>query len=432
MLHTARSLRAVAGCYLASMLSDGELLRCYVEEGSEDAFTELVQRHVSMVYLAALRRVGRNAHAAEDVTQAVFTDLARKARSLRGHPSLVGWLYTGTRFAAAQAVRTERRRRAHEEEAHTMNEFDSPPPVSTDRLEPFLDEVLDLLDERDRHAVLLHFFEGRTFAEIGAVLSLSADAARMRVNRALERLRAELARRGVASSAAILTATLSAQSTLAAPAPLALAVASHALRDAGATHAVVSLAVRLVQAAKSSSFVPWAATAVVIGAASLAFYSLEPPSPAAAPLAPASQPKTAPLQSGDAASNPAEVPAPDFAPSPSVRPSPPPEPGRSLNPPAAASDFDQLSVEEKNILAMLWAQRNLAPPPNGGVWGLRIGPEAPNFKGCAPLLKKGLVNIGKVRRIIYLNKFGLAFCEANARELDAYPVPDYRKPGSAR
>ncbi len=77
------------------MLSDGELLRRYVNEGSEAAFTELVQRHINVVYGSALRRVGRNAHAADDVTQRVFTDLARKANSLKGRANLGGWLYTG-------------------------------------------------------------------------------------------------------------------------------------------------------------------------------------------------------------------------------------------------------------------------------------------------------------------------------------------------
>ena len=399
------------------MISDGELLRRYVDEGSEQAFTELVQRHVNMVYLAALRRVGRNAHAAEDVTQAVFTALARKARSLRGHPSLAGWLYTGTRFAAAQAVRTERRRRTHELEAQTMHEFDSSPALSTERLEPFLDEVMDLLNERDRAAILLHFFEGCTFGEVGAVLSLSADAVRMRVNRALERLRAEFARRGVVSSAGALVAALSAQSALAAPAPLASSVARYALSRAGVSHAI-SLSARLVSAAKSPALLPWAATAVVIGVAGLAFYALERTHSPTAPLAAVKRTETASAPSGNG-SLPTNAAAAGFPSVPGNQPRDAAKPGRSLNPPAT-SDFAQFSVEEKNILAMLWAQRKLAPPPNGGGWGLWIGPKAPNFKGCAPLLEKGLINISKVKRVIYLSELGRAFCEAHAEEIDSY------------
>src|SRR3954469_10632976 len=108
------------------MTSDCELLRRYVENNSEEAFTELVHRHINVVYRTALRRVGRNAHAADDVTQRVFTDLARKASTLKGRASLGGWLYTGARFAAAEVVRAEQRRRTHEQEAHLMNELNSP------------------------------------------------------------------------------------------------------------------------------------------------------------------------------------------------------------------------------------------------------------------------------------------------------------------
>ena len=158
------------------MLSDGELLRRYVEDGSQPAFTELVQRHINMIYIAALRQVGRNAHTADDVTQSVFTDLARKAGSLRNRPNLAGWLYTGTRFAAADAVRAERRRRVHEQETATMTETNSPPIVPEDRLEPLLDEVMALLPAQDRDVILLHFFEGRSFPEVGSILALSADA----------------------------------------------------------------------------------------------------------------------------------------------------------------------------------------------------------------------------------------------------------------
>ena len=105
------------------MTEDTHLLGRYLEDRSEEAFTELVNRHVNMVYFAALRRVGGDRHLADDVTQRVFADLARKAPSLKTRAVLAGWLYTSTRFAAAQAVRTERRRRIYEQEVHAMNEF---------------------------------------------------------------------------------------------------------------------------------------------------------------------------------------------------------------------------------------------------------------------------------------------------------------------
>ena len=166
------------------------------------------------------------------MTQRVFTALARKARTLRDRASLAGWLYTGTRFAAAEVVRSEQRRRAHEQEAHLMQELNSPPPVAPHQLEPVLDEVVDALHPTDREAVLLHFFENRSFVDVGASLSLSADAARMRVNRALERLRAALAERGIASTAAALGTALATQSTAVAASLPAAQVAHVAVQQA--------------------------------------------------------------------------------------------------------------------------------------------------------------------------------------------------------
>src|SRR4051812_40905954 len=183
------------------MNDDRELLRRYAEDRSEPAFAELVQRHLRLVYHAALRQCGGDVHRAEDVTQAVFTDLARKAATLARRPVLVGWLYTSTRFAAAHAVRGEARRQKREQEAHAMTEiFSRPEPEAAaewDRLQPVIDDALHALSERDREAVLLRFFQGQAFVDVGARLSVSEDAARVRVNRALEKMRAVLAQRGV-------------------------------------------------------------------------------------------------------------------------------------------------------------------------------------------------------------------------------------------
>src|SRR5947208_2459420 len=118
------------------MTSDCELLRRYVENNSEEAFTELVHRHINVVYRTALRRVGRNAHSADDVTQRVFTDLARKSASLLDRANLAGWLYTSTRFASAEVVRAEQRRRARELQAHAMHELNSNSTLPANRLEP--------------------------------------------------------------------------------------------------------------------------------------------------------------------------------------------------------------------------------------------------------------------------------------------------------
>jgi RNA polymerase sigma factor (sigma-70 family) len=218
------------------MMNDSELLQSYADAGSEAAFTELVVRYVDLVHSAAIRQVGGDAHLAEDVTQSVFLDLARKASSLSRRPALVGWLYTSTRFAAAKAVRTERRRHDREQQAYSMQELiDSSPGADWDRLRPALDDAMHELSEADRVALLLRYFEGRQLAEVGAKLGLKEDAARMRVGRALDKLRGILARRGVTTTVAALATTLGTQAIQAAPAGLAAAVSSTALVGAAAS-----------------------------------------------------------------------------------------------------------------------------------------------------------------------------------------------------
>lgn len=226
------------------MSEDARLLRRYVEDRSQAAFAELVGRHLGLVYSSALRQVGGDAHLARDVAQTVFTDLARKAAPLAGRPSLTGWLYTSTRYAAAKAVRAERRRRAREQEAHAMQDLtrDPTPPLDWDRLHPVLDDAMHALRERDREAVLLRFFENRDFADIGARTGLTENAARMRVDRALGKLQALLARRGVTSTAAALAGALPTHAIVAAPAGLAPTIAVGALTGASAGGGLALLA----------------------------------------------------------------------------------------------------------------------------------------------------------------------------------------------
>src|SRR5260221_12811366 len=147
------------------MTDDAESLRRYAGNRDEDAFAELVRRHLGLVYHAALRQCGGDVHRAEDVAQTVFTDLARKAAKLARRPVLAGWLYTTTRYAASQAVRGEARRQAREQETHPMNEiFSDPPPepaAEWDPLRPVIDDALHALAQRDREAALLRFFADR-------------------------------------------------------------------------------------------------------------------------------------------------------------------------------------------------------------------------------------------------------------------------------
>ena len=221
------------------MDNDRQLLRRYAADGSEAAFGELVARYVNLVYSAALRRTGGDAHLAQDVAQLVFTDLARKARSLPKNIVLAGWLHRATRYAAAQLLRTERRRAAREQEAVTMNsilsEADSDPsrrsPTDADwaQIRPLLDQALDELGDDDRDALVLRFFEQRSLAEVGQALGANEDAARKRVTRALEKLHADLVRRGITTTAATLSAAISVNAVQFAPAGLAATISTAAV-----------------------------------------------------------------------------------------------------------------------------------------------------------------------------------------------------------
>jgi RNA polymerase sigma factor (sigma-70 family) len=215
-------------------MQDAELLREYVRNGSETAFAELVKRYVDLVYCSARRQLG-DAQLAEEVAQNVFCLLARKAGTLRGEPVLAGWLYWATRFIAARTQRAERRRRRREQEAVQMNQPDLRAEEMWGQLEPMLEEALDQLGEQDRLAVLLRFFQRKSLAEVGATLRISEAAAKMRVGRAIERMREFFAKRGVACSAAGLTALLAERSVEAVPAAIVSEITAAILVKQAAT-----------------------------------------------------------------------------------------------------------------------------------------------------------------------------------------------------
>lgn len=215
------------------MTDDSILLSRYAETHTEDAFAELVHRHITLVYSAALRRSGGNTHRAEDATQIVFTDLARKAKTLSRHASLTGWLHTSTRYAVSTIIRSEIRRQNREQEA--CNNMDESTDACWQQLRPVIDETLDRLDKRDREVILLRFFDNQTFAAIGQKLHSTEDAARKRTERALDKLRRHLTRRGVTSTAAALGLALSTHAATTVPAHLPLAITHSALAATAAT-----------------------------------------------------------------------------------------------------------------------------------------------------------------------------------------------------
>jgi RNA polymerase sigma factor (sigma-70 family) len=214
------------------MLDDHQLLCRYVVEDSEAAFAELVGRYVNLVYSTALRRIGGDADLAKDVAQLVFTDLACKARFLPSDILLAGWLHRATRYAAGQLLRTEHRRKAREHEAATMNALTTEPAPDWEQIRPLLDEALDRLNRTDRDALLLRFFEQHSLAEIGRALGTNEDAARKRVSRALEKLRADLVRRGVTTTAAVLSTAISVNAVQVAPVGLTAVLTSASLAGA--------------------------------------------------------------------------------------------------------------------------------------------------------------------------------------------------------
>ena len=221
------------------MTEDAALLHRFVEEGSNDAFTELVQRHLNLVYSAALRQTG-DAHRAADVAQFVFAAAARNAASLSKHPVLPAWLYTATRNAAINQMRAEWRRKAREKEASAMEELTSQAAPTPDwgLIRPILDEAMHELPGPDREAVLLRFFEDRSYSEVAAALRLSEEAARKRVDRALDKLGTALGKRGFTSTAAALAGVLANEVSVAAPAGLAAAIATTAATGAGVSGAL--------------------------------------------------------------------------------------------------------------------------------------------------------------------------------------------------
>jgi RNA polymerase sigma factor (sigma-70 family) len=202
-------------------VSDMELLRDYDRQGSEDAFAELVRRHINLVYSVAFRHVGIAAQA-EEITQAVFVILARKASSLRLGTVLEGWLHETTRLTALSFLRGERRRQFREQEAYMQSTLQEPAEAPAwNQLAPLLDEAMSRLGKKDRDAVMLRYFKDKNVCEVAAALRVSEAAAQRRVLRAVEKLRRFFTKRGVVVPAAVLTAAISANSVQAAPALLA-------------------------------------------------------------------------------------------------------------------------------------------------------------------------------------------------------------------
>ena len=210
-------------------MNDAELLREFVKHHSDAAFSGLVEKHVNLVYSAALRMV-RDDALAKDVTQSVFIQLARKAPTLREGNALPGWLYRVTRCQAANAVRSEQTRRRLETEATMQAHFEDN--ASWKHIESDLDEAMTALNAEEQNLVVMRFFQNQNWHDISAAVALSEDTVQRRVGRALEKLRSFFAQRGVAVSCAVIGLALSANAVQAAPAGFVSGVTAASLAKA--------------------------------------------------------------------------------------------------------------------------------------------------------------------------------------------------------
>jgi RNA polymerase sigma factor (sigma-70 family) len=237
-------------------LDDAILLRQYVECDSEEAFAALVTRHINKVYSVAMRHT-RSAHQAEEITQAVFVMLARKASKLGKKVVLSGWLYQTARLMSVTFLRSEIRRASREQEAQMQTVLDQSEADAWTQIAPLLDTAIATLNETDRCAIVLRFFDGRSMSEVGAALGATEATAKKRVSRAPEKLRGFFRKRGVVLPVTVVMGAISANCVEAAPPLLAESITAVVLTKgvaaSGSTAILVKGAIRIMAWTKAKT-----------------------------------------------------------------------------------------------------------------------------------------------------------------------------------
>ena len=252
-------------------MNDTELMRRYADEGDHAAFEELVRRHVDVAYSAAMIRLGKD-DLARDACQTTFLALARKAGTFPPDINLGGWVYSTARNSALKIQRTEIRRM--QRERNYVDEMRTNPQSREDWSHLALDihDALDRLKVPERNAIILRFFQNKSLADVGSALGITSDAARMRINRALERLNGHLAKKGITSTASALAAALPTHAAITAPAGLTASISTTVLAGTGTVASATTLtgAAIAIMKTKTIAITALAATVIIGGGVYLA------------------------------------------------------------------------------------------------------------------------------------------------------------------